>query len=57
MKYHFEVQTSWAPACGWLRSPYGRDTWDQAWNEAQSWARNAHTAGALAGVRIAAVED
>lgn len=41
MKYYFEIQLKYAPACGWLRSPYGRDTFERAFEEGSEYVRNA----------------
>ena len=36
-KYFFEIQMDFFPGCGWLRSPHGRDSWQQAWDEGQQY--------------------
>lgn len=40
-KFFFEIQLTYAPGCGWLRSPYGRDTFEEAFNEGAAYASNA----------------
>lgn len=57
-KYYYEVQTPHTPACGWLRSPYGRDTWERAFEEGMEFARNHHNAaGMMVAVQVRAIEE
>lgn len=58
MKYFFEIQLPHAPACGWLRSPHGRDTWDKAFNEGALYLTNMQEYGKMTcGLRVACVEE
>lgn len=53
MKYFYEIQTPHAPGCGWLRSPYGRDTWEKAAEEGLAYIRNMQHSGKMkCGMRI-----
>lgn len=40
-KFFFEIQLGYAPGCGWLRSPYGRDTFERAFEEGRQYVENA----------------
>lgn len=56
-KYFFEVLLPYAPGCGWLRSPYGRDSFTKAWEEGTAFANNAMAyKGESLGVKVVAVE-
>lgn len=53
MKYFYEIQTPHAPGCTWLRSAYGRDTWEQAAKEGLAYIENMQrSAGMKCGMRI-----
>lgn len=53
MKYYYEIQTPHAPGCAWLRSPYGRDTWEAAMKEGTDYIRNMQVYGNMTcGLRI-----
>lgn len=53
MKYFFEIQLTYAPGCGWLRSPHGRDDFDKAFQEGLQYAKNAFLyRGETVGVRV-----
>jgi hypothetical protein len=41
--YYFEIQLDFAPACGWLRSPFGRKDWETAFDEGKAYLFNAET--------------
>jgi len=51
-RFFFEIQLSYAPGCGWLRSPHGRDTFERALEEGSQYARNAWLNGQVVGVRV-----
>jgi hypothetical protein len=52
-RYFFEIQTPFAPGGGWLRSPHGRDSWDQAFEEGKQYAQFAQDYRNLTcGVRV-----
>jgi hypothetical protein len=53
--YAFEIQHPWTPACGWLRSPYPRATWEQAFAEGKTHVENAARRGVVCGLRIVEV--
>lgn len=51
-KYYFEVQLPYAPGCGWLRSPYGRDSFEVAWKEGTQYVENALRRGESIALKI-----
>ncbi len=58
MKYAFEIQLPYAPACGWLRSPHPCEDRATAWKEGLVYAENAFASrGEKLAVQVIAIED
>lgn len=51
-EYTFEIQIGWFPGGGWMRAPYFRETWDAAWQEAETWAKFGARSGQPVSIRI-----
>lgn len=39
--FYYEIQLRYAPGCGWLRSPYGREKFEDALREGLQYLENA----------------
>lgn len=58
LTYYFEIQLKYAPACGWLRAPYGRPSFERAFEEGAQYVANAmlyHKE--TIGLRVVAVKE